>query len=44
MKIIYALIAVCLSLQACNSEAPTASTKTNENSVANELQRRGAAT
>jgi hypothetical protein len=36
MKIMYALIAACLSLQACNSEAPTASTRANENSVASE--------
>jgi hypothetical protein len=32
MKTIYALVAACLSLQACNSEAPTTSIRLNENS------------
>jgi hypothetical protein len=34
MKIIYALIAACLSLQACNNSAPTASSGITANEIA----------
>ena len=37
MKIIYALMAACLSLQACNNQSPSASTNANEYSTAEYL-------